>query len=131
MQGGGKLSLEQIRALLEASPKVRFSGHSREEIYDWVGKTLGEHDYVRQGREGKGLLRSYVAKMTGQSRAQVTRLIGKYVATGEINATAYRRHRFPTRYTRIDTACLATVDEAHDTMSGCGGLSVKPINTGL
>ena len=118
MQGGEKLSLEQIRALLEASEAVRFTGHSRTEIYDWVGKTLREHDYTKLGREAKGLLRSYVAKMTGQSRAQVTRLIGKYVATGEVRPTAYRRHRFPTHYTRIDTACLASVDEAHDTMSG-------------
>ena len=118
MQGGEKLSLEQIRALLEASQEVRFRGHSREDIYDWIGKTLREHDYAKQGREAKGLLRSYVAKMTGQSRAQVTRLIGKYVATGEVRPTVYRRHRFPTRYSRIDTACLVLVDEAHDTMSG-------------
>ena len=118
MHGGEKLSLEQIRALLEASQEVRFTGHSRADIYDWIGKTLREHDYAKQGREAKGLLRSYVAKMTGQSRAQVTRLIGKYVANGEVRPTAYRRNRFPTRYTRIDTACLASVDEAHDTMSG-------------
>jgi hypothetical protein len=118
MQGGEKLSLEQIRALLEASQKVHFTGHSREDIYDWVGKTLREHDYAKQGREGKGLLRSYVAKMTGQSRAQATRLIGKYLASGEVRATVYRRRRFPTRYTRIDKACLASVDEAHDRMSG-------------
>jgi transposase InsO family protein len=118
MQGGEKLSLEQIRALLEASQEVRFTGHSREDVYDWVGKTLREHDYAKQGREVKGLLRSYVAKMTGQSRAQATRLIGKYLATGEVQPTAYRRRRFPKRYTRIDTAHLAAVDEAHDTMSG-------------
>lgn len=118
MQGGEKLSLEQIRALLEASQEVRFTGHSRDDIYDWVGKTLREHDYVKQGREAKGLLRSYVAKMTGQSRAQVTRLIGKYRATGEVRPTVYQRHRFPARYTRMDMARLAAVDEAHDTMSG-------------
>ena len=118
MQGGEKLSLEQIRALLEASQEVRFTEHSPEDICDWIGKIVGEHDYAKQGREAKGLLRSYLAKLTGQSRAQVTRLISKYVATGEVRATAYRRHRFPTRYTRIDTACLASVDEAHDTMSG-------------
>ena len=35
-----------------------------------------------------------------------------------MSPTAYRRKRFPTRYTRIDTACLASVDEAHDTLSG-------------
>ena len=82
MQGGEKLGLEQIRALLEASQEVRFTGHSRDDIYDWVGKTLREHDYAKQGREGKGLPRSYVAKMPGQRRAQSTRLFGKYLATG-------------------------------------------------
>jgi len=118
MQGGEKLSLEQIQALLRASVEVRFTGHSREEIYEWVGKTLREHDYAQQGREAKGVLRNYVAKMTGQSRAQITRLIAKYVANGEVRTTVYRRRRFPVRYTRADTACLATVDEAHDTLSG-------------
>lgn len=118
MQGGEKLSLEQIRALLEASQEVRFTGHSRADVYDWVGKTLREHDYAQQGREAKGLLRRYVAKMTGQSRAQITRLIGKYMATGEVRPASYQRHRFPARYTRMDMARLAAVDEAHDTMSG-------------
>ena len=72
MQGGERLSLEQIQALLKASQDVCFTGHSRSDIYDWVGKTLREHDYAKQGREAKGLLRRYVAKMTGQSRAQAT-----------------------------------------------------------
>jgi hypothetical protein len=62
MQGGEKLSLEQIRALLEASQEVQFAGHSREDIYEWVGTTLREQNYAHQGREAKGLLRSYVAK---------------------------------------------------------------------
>ena len=118
MQGGEKLSLGQIQALLEASQEVRFTGHRREEIYEWIGKTLREHDYARQGREAKGVLRSYVTKMTGQSRAQITRLIGKYIANGEVRTTVYRRRRFPVRYTRADTASLATVDQAHDTLSG-------------
>jgi hypothetical protein len=53
MHGGEKLSLEQIRALLEAA-EVRFAGHSRVEIYEWIEKTLREHDYAKQGREAKG-----------------------------------------------------------------------------
>ena len=54
MQGGEKLSLEQIRALLEASQEVRFGGHSREEIYAWVGKTLREQDYAKLGVSDRG-----------------------------------------------------------------------------
>jgi len=33
MQGGEKLSLEQIRALRQASQEVRFLGHGRAEVY--------------------------------------------------------------------------------------------------
>ena len=118
MQGGEKLSLEQIRALLEASQEVRFAGHGRAEVYAWMGQTLREHGYGKQNREAKGWLRSYVRKMTGLSRAQVTRLIGQHTSHGEVKAAVYRRHRFATRYTRIDGALLAAVDEAHDTLSG-------------
>jgi len=118
MQGGEKLSLEQIRALLKASQEVRFAGHRRAEVYAWVGKTLREQGYAKQPREAKGLLRTYLVKMTGLSRAQVTRLIGQHTSSGEVNEAAYRRRLFPTRYTRADAALLATVDEAHDTLSG-------------
>lgn len=118
MQGGEKLSLEQIRALLEASVEIRFAGHSRSEVYGWVGRTMREHDYAKQGREAKGLLRAYVSKMTGLSRAQVTRLVARYLMAGEVKETAYRRHRFATHYTRTDAEQLAKVDEAHETLAG-------------
>lgn len=56
--------------------------------------------------------------MTGLSRAQVTRLIAAYLEQGTVQQRAYRRHRFPTRYTGTDVALLAQVDEAHETLSG-------------
>jgi transposase InsO family protein len=56
--------------------------------------------------------------MTGLSRAQVTRLIGRYMANGRVGARAYRRHRFAARYTMDDVELLASVDEAHETLSG-------------
>ena len=118
MQGGEKLSLEQIRALLQASQEVRFAGHGRAEVYAWIGKTLREHDYAKQSREAKDLLRTYVLKMNGLSRAQVTRLIGQHSRQGQVREAVYRRRRFPRRYTRADAALLASVDEAHETLSG-------------
>jgi hypothetical protein len=118
MQGGEKLSLEQIRALLAASQEVRFAGHGRAEVYAWIGQTLGEQQYGQQGREAKGLLRTYVLKMTGLSRAQVTRLIGQHTHQGEVKEALYRRHRFARRYTPTDAGLLAAVDEAHETLSG-------------
>ena len=117
MQGGEKLSLDKIRALMAASEELRFTGHSRKDIYAWVETTMREQGYRKQSREGKGLLRSYIAKMTGLSRAQVTRLIAKYSATGAVKPALYGRHRFTVRYTRRDAELLAMVDEAHQTVA--------------
>jgi hypothetical protein len=56
--------------------------------------------------------------MTGLSRAQATRLLGMYLRGEKVQPKPYRRRRFPQRYTREDAALLASVDEAHDTLSG-------------
>ena len=118
MEDGEKQSLEQIRVFLEASGEVRFQARNRGELYEWVSQTLRRQDYGHLKREGKGLVRRYLAKMTGTSRAQVTRLIRCYQPDGEVKARAYRRHRFRQRYTRADIERLAAVDEAHETLSG-------------
>jgi hypothetical protein len=82
-----KLSLEQIRVFLEASQEVEFEGQEREEVYGWIGRTLHEHGYRRPGRANRGLLRRYVEKLTGLSRAQVTRLIARHMHSGEVRLT--------------------------------------------
>ena len=112
------LSLEQIRAFLQASEDIRYEGRNRKDIYHWVRETLVQQQYHRQGKADKGLLRSYLAKMTGLSRAQVTRLIEQYHRTGKVEEKAYRRRCFASLYTRADIELLAGVDEAHETLSG-------------
>jgi len=56
--------------LVEASGEVEFEGRDQEEVYAWVNETLQEHGYRKLGRSSKGLLRRYLAKMTGLSRAR-------------------------------------------------------------
>src|ERR1700737_3005017 len=118
MEDGEPLSLEQIRALVEASEEVRFHCQDRGELYEWVNRTLRQQDYGRLKRGGKGLVRRYIAKMTGLSRAQAARLIRCYQGGGAVKRRAYQRHRFANRYTRADIEVLAAVDEAHETLSG-------------
>jgi transposase InsO family protein len=117
MQEAEKLSLEEIRRLLEASEGIRFAGVKRAQVYSWIELVLCEQEYARQSKASRGLLRRYIEKMTGMSRAQVTRLIGRYMANGRVGARAYRRHRFAARYTMDDVELLASVDEAHETLS--------------
>ena len=118
MHEAEKLNLDQIEAFLKASEEIRFEGESREQVYHWIGQVLCQQQYSTQSRRARGLLRQYLEKMTGLSRAQVTRLIGRYRASGTVQPIAYRRHRFPQRYTRADVELLAAVDEAHETLSG-------------
>src|SRR6266480_169515 len=111
-------SLEQIRALVDANSAMRFAGQRREEIYAWVEKTLVRHEYACLRKPDKGVLRLYIAQMTGLSRAQVTRLIGAYQQTGRVKAVVYQRTKFATRYTAADVTLLAYVDKAHGNLSG-------------
>ena len=113
-----RLSLEQIQAFLEASGEVGFKGRKREEVYGWVGETLRQQGYEGLKRSGRGLVRRYMEKMTGLSRAQTTRLITMYLRGEEVKAEPYRRRRFPQRYRRADIGCWPGVDEAHGTLSG-------------
>jgi transposase InsO family protein len=118
MEQDGPMSLEQIQTFMAASQEIRFEGRNRKETYNWVRQTLTEQQYHVQGKVGKGLLRCYLEKMTGLSRAQATRLIGQYLATGKVEERAYQRRRFPSLYSRRDIELLAEVDEAHETLSG-------------
>ena len=118
MNDNEKLSLEQIRAFLEASEGTGFQSTDKRELYEWVNRTLLQQGYERLKRRAKGLVRRYVAKMTGLSRAQVTRLIACYTSGEEVKLKPYRRRRFASRYSRADIGLLAQTDEAHDTLSG-------------
>ena len=111
-------SLEQIRAFLAGSREVRFAGQRREEVYGWVEQTLVRQQYASLDKPGKGLVRRYIARMTGLSRAQVTRLITAYGQAGRVKAVAYQRTKFATRYTAADVNLLAYVDKAHGNLSG-------------
>lgn len=118
MRDGEGLSLEDIRAFLAASEDLEFEGKKRKEVYEWITRVLRQQGYRRQGKLVRGLLRRYVAKMTGLSRAQMTRLIGRYMEHSEVKESSRRQHRFPSRFTQADLELLAKVDEAHETMSG-------------
>jgi transposase InsO family protein len=118
VQTSERLSLDQIRAFLEGSGEVGFKGQKREEVYGWVDQTLRQQRYKELKRSERGLVRKYVEKMTGLSRAQTTRLITIYLGGQEVKARPYRRRRFACRYTGEDIALLASLDEAHETLSG-------------
>ncbi len=69
---------------------MRFAGQRRQEVYDWVERTLVRQEYAGLRRPDKGVLRLYLAQMTGLSQAQVTRLITGYQDTDRVIAAPYQ-----------------------------------------
>ncbi len=112
------LTLIEMAEFVRASREIQFAGASRPEIYHWVEKTLGEQDYLQKGKKPRGIIRTYLNRMTGLSLPQLTRLIRRYRQDGHITTTPRRRHRFPRIYTDADIALLAEVDKAHHWLSG-------------
>ena len=106
MQAWERLSIEQIRAFWRPSDELGFRRRNRDEVFSWVNHTLRQQRYQDLKRSERGLVRRYLEKMTGLSRAQVTRLITVYVGGEEVKAQPYRGHRFAQRYTREDVALL-------------------------
>ncbi len=79
-----ELSLEAIGRFVAASEEVRFEAEDRQQLYGWVERVLVGRQYAQLGKAARGLVRRYIEKMTGLSRAQVTRLIACYTASGRV-----------------------------------------------
>ena len=113
-------TVDQINAFLEGSDPVDYSPEDRDGIYEFVRRTLVGIGYARLGRIGKGAVREYLGKTTGLSRAQVSRLIGQYRATGRVvdRRRGNSGRPFARVYTAADIRLLAEVDEIGNQMCG-------------
>jgi hypothetical protein len=111
-------TLEQIKQFVESSQGIDFNGLNLKEKYQWTEEVLKKFKYLWLKRNGKGILRRYIEKVTGYSRSQVTRLVGRYQESGRLRVTENHRHRFPQKYTVAEVALLAKTDELHGWLSG-------------
>jgi len=118
MNEGQLQTVEQVKQFLEGSEALEFRGLTVKEKYYWIEEVLIRFRYHRLKRDEKGVIRRYLQKITGYSRAQVFRLIAEYKRTGRLKKTEYRRHRFPRKYTPSEVRLLAGTDELHGWLSG-------------
>ena len=111
-------TIEQVKQFIVGSEALAFRGVSVEERYQWIEAVLMRFTYYRLKRAEKGVIRRYIEKVSGYSRAQVSRLIRHYNQRGRLEKSHGKRHQFPLKYTRTDIALLARTDELHDYLSG-------------
>ena len=115
----GLQRLAQVQAFVSGNEPISFTLEDRQAAYSWMADTLRQFGYMRCKRADKGVLRQYLLKVTGLSRAQVARCITQFTDGGRIKD---RRHApavpFARRYTADDIRLLAEMDALHGTLSG-------------
>jgi transposase InsO family protein len=113
-------TLEHVRQLLQGTQSLQFRRAEDDEgRYAWIESVLRRFDYRRLKRCDRGCVLAYVQRLSGYSRAQITRLVSRWVG-GKRLVKDYRapEHAFARRYTPADVALLVEVDRAMGTMSG-------------
>lgn len=113
------VSLDEVRAFLDGNAPVEFIAPVGAARYRWLEDTLRQFRYEALKRADKGLLQVFLRKVTGYSRAQLTRLIGQWRRRRSI---ADRRgpplQPFRRRYTAADVCQLVALDRLHGQLSG-------------
>ncbi|MDD3032277.1 MAG: integrase, partial [Atribacterota bacterium] len=119
MMNDSKLNnMAQIKSFLAETKEIEFNKKSQKEAYRWIEETLRKFTYVILSKKEKGLIRRYLMKITGYSRAQLTRHINQYRKTGQVKIKEYERHKFEKKYTPRDIQLLAQTAQVHDSPNG-------------
>lgn len=113
-------TVHQVRQVLAGTQELQFrAAQDGQGRYGWIEAVLRRLGYRQLGRADKGAVLAYLQRFSGYSRAQVTRLVARWVA-GKPLVKNYRApaHAFARRYTAADVALLASVDRAMGGLSG-------------
>ena len=86
MQNLERLTLAEMQEFLAGSRSIGFRVQGREQIYRFVERILAAQHYRRLGRRQKGIVRRFLARLSGLSRAQLTRLMGQWLRHRRIEA---------------------------------------------
>jgi len=118
MQNLERLTLAEMQEFVTTNRHIGWSALDRGSVYGLVERVLKAQQYRRLSKGQKGIVRRFLAKVTAVSRAQMTRLIQRWMETRRVERKPARRPEFPRRYTVADIATLAEVDAAHEDLSG-------------
>ena len=118
MENLDRLTVAEMEEFLTSHRKVKMDAAGDGVAYEFIERVLRAQRYRQLKKSDKGTVRRFLVKVTGLSRAQVTRLIGRWQQTRRVERQPARRPSFPRRYSAADAALLAEVDAAHEDLSG-------------
>lgn len=112
------MTLEEMREFEQSNRKLRFKAEDREALYGLVERVLKNQRYSKLKKSERGVVRRFLVRVSGLSRAQMARLIRRWMADRQIRPQEPVRRCFPVRYQAEDIALLSQVDGAHEDLSG-------------
>ena len=113
-------TVEQMRQVREGTQALEFRRAEDDEgRYRWIDGVLRRVDYRQLPRGDRAPVLAYLQRLSGYSRAQVTRLVSRWMG-GKALVKQYRapEHAFARRYTSADVALLVKVDRAMGSLAG-------------
>jgi len=113
-------TIEQIAEFMAGTSTVVFSIPADESrLRAFVATVLKRFRYSGLAKNRRGVLFSYMQRLTGYSRQHLSRLIAQYRDTQSLRPLARAsRTSFARQYGPQDVALLAHTDSLHDTLSG-------------
>lgn len=103
--------LAEVRAFLDGNAEVGLSPPPQADRHTWLAATLRQFHCGTLKRPDKGLVRAFALKVTGYSRAQLTRLIRQWQRDRRIvDRRGPPAQPFARRYTEADVRALVTLD---------------------
>src|SRR5882762_9675915 len=88
-----RLTLGDIESFLAGSRQLEFTAKSGQ-AYQFTEEVLSQQHYSKLGRRARGLIRRFLIKVTALSRAQVTRLVQRWMECREVRRKPAQRPNF-------------------------------------
>jgi len=112
------LTLAQLRSFLNGTVALDFAV-APDERYAFIARTVRRFGYARLKRADKSVVLRFLARVSGYSRQQLTRLVQRVRAQGPLlKRYCASRTSFARTFTNADVLLLAHTDTLHGTLSG-------------
>lgn len=119
-------TVAQLKEFLNATQEVKFtgvSGQDDQQRYEHISRVLKRLSYSSLSKADRGVVLAYLRCTSGYSRAQLTRLVGRWETNRLAAAPLIKRYAKPTvpfarKYTSADTELLVQMDRANEDVCG-------------
>ena len=119
-------TIAQLEDFLKTTPEVSFSGIDEKidnERYEHISRVLRRFDYPHRKKSERGVILAYLQHTSGQSRAQIKRLVARWPENRLAEVPLVKRYRAPAapfarKYTTSDIELLVEMDRAN--LDVCG-----------